>query len=159
MTYTGWTGGSEITTSRLNAISGIWTTYSVTWTATTSNPALGNGIMEGKYALVGGLCTVRINLSMGSTTTYGSGEWQFSLPFQAATLGHVDFHWVGGSTGLDRTTAWHPGQSRVASGASHVRCISPTAADGGTGGEWNATRPHVWANTDVLNLTVTYEPA
>lgn len=159
MPYTGWLSGQRTTQARLNAISGIWTAYTPTWTATTTNPSLGNGILEAKYALVGGLCTVRGNLAPGSTTTYGSGEWRFSLPFTAATLGHADFHWCGSATAIDRLAAWFPGQCRVASGTAYVMCISPTTASGGTGGEWNATRPFTWANTDAMSFTVTYEPA
>lgn len=159
MAYTGWAAGSRITTSRLDAISGIWVPYAVTWTATTTNPSLGNGILEAEYAMVGGMCTVRGNLNPGSTTTFGSGQFQFSLPFMAATLGHTDFHWVGSSTALDRASAWYTGQCRVASGTQVALCIGPTTATGGTPTEWNSTRPFTWASTDILNFEVTYEPA
>ncbi|MFF9199954.1 hypothetical protein ACF09L_32585 [Streptomyces sp. NPDC014779] len=159
MPYTGLQPGSRITAARLAQISGIWTPYAVAWTATTTNPAIGNGILEGKYALVGGLCVVRVNVAMGSSTTYGSGQYQFSLPFPAAALGHPDFHWVGTSTALDRAAAWYPGQCRVASGASVVMPISSTTATGGTTTEWNSGRPFTWGNTDILNLEVAYEPA
>ncbi|MEU9865480.1 hypothetical protein AB0D99_31890 [Streptomyces sp. NPDC047971] len=159
MTYTGWAAGSRITTTRLNEISGIWIPYTMSWTGTTTNPAIGNGIIEAEYALVGGLCTVRGNVTMGSTTTYGSGQFQFSIPFMAATLGHADNHWVGSATSIDRGAAWFPGQCRVASGTNYAQCISSTTAGGGTPTEWNPTRPFTWANTDNLSFTVTYEPA
>jgi hypothetical protein len=157
--YTGWAAGSRITTSRLDAISGIWTPYAVAWTATVTNPAIGNGILEAEYAMVGGMCTVRGNMAPGSSTTYGSGEWRFSIPFTAATIGHADFHWVGSATAIDRLAAWFPGMCRVASGTAYAMCISPTTASGGTPGEWNSARPFTWANTDTMSFTVTYEPA
>jgi hypothetical protein len=159
MPYTGFTAGSDATADDLNAIAGIWRTYTPTWTATTSNPSVGNGILEGAYALVGGLCHVRGHLAMGSTTTYGSGEFRFALPFTAKTLGHSDFHFCGSADTIDRAAAWHEGVARIASGGSHVMILSSTTASGGTPGEWNATRPFTWANLDVLSWFVTYEPA
>lgn len=159
MTYTGWSAGSRITAARLDEISGIWVAYNVQWTASTSNPTIGNGIIEGKYALHGGLCTVRANVSMGSTTTFGSGIWMLSLPFAAATIGHTEFQWVGSANALDRATAWHPGVTRINSGGTVMEMLSPTAADGGTTAEWTPTRPHTWANTDLFSVEITYEPA
>lgn len=159
MTYTGWPAGARITTTRLNEISGIWTPYSMSWTATGTAPAIGNGIIEARYALNGGQCTVRGNLTMGSTSTFGTGQYRFSLPFTAATLGHVDFHWVGGASSIDRGSAWFTGECRVASGTAYAMCISGTTAGGGTPGEWGQTSPFTWANTDTLSFTVTYEPA
>jgi hypothetical protein len=159
MPYNGFTAGQQADADDMNAIAGIWKTYPIAWTSTGTAPALGNGILEGKYALVGGLCIVRGNLAMGSSTTYGSGEYRFSLPFTAATLGHSDFHWVGGATSIDRAAAWFPGQCRVASGTAYAMCISSTTAGGGTPTEWSNIRPFTWANLDVLNFTVTYEPA
>jgi len=62
---------------------GEWTSYAVTWTATTTNPSLGNGALNGLYAQIGNITYFNIILSMGSTTTYGSGDYIFSLPFTA----------------------------------------------------------------------------
>lgn len=35
MAYTGWLAGMRTTASRLNAISGIWTPYTPTWSSST----------------------------------------------------------------------------------------------------------------------------
>lgn len=56
-----------------------WTDYNVNWTATT-NPSIGNGTISGKYMQIGKTFFVRILVSMGSTTTFGTGNWFFSTP-------------------------------------------------------------------------------
>jgi len=55
--------------------------YTPAWTASVSNPVLGNGTISGYYFLIGNLCTAFVTLTTGTTTTYGSGTYYFSLPF------------------------------------------------------------------------------
>src|SRR4051812_11309895 len=57
-----------------------WTAFTPAWKATTSNPAIGNGTMNGAYKQIGKTVHVQYYLLMGSTTTFGSGQWQFDLP-------------------------------------------------------------------------------
>lgn len=65
----------------LNLIGGAWSTYTPAWTGASSNPVLGNGTIAGRYKLIGDkTCLVQIKLTMGSSTTYGSGNFLFSLP-------------------------------------------------------------------------------
>ena len=37
-----------------NTVIGAWINYTPTWTASTTNPVIGNGTIEGRYALVNG---------------------------------------------------------------------------------------------------------
>jgi len=71
---------------------GEWTTYTPTWTAGGTNPSLGNGTLIGRYTRVGRTITFQVNLTMGSTTTYGSGGYEFALPVLAANVGA---HYIG----------------------------------------------------------------
>lgn len=152
--------GNWVCWGRLGSGSGsAWTTYTPTWSSTGTSPSLGNGTLFGEYTRNGDDCTAHGNLLMGSTTTYGTGEWRFLLPFPAATLAHADFHWTGSADALDRGTAWHSGVARVASAASHVMILSPTTASGGTPTEWNSGRPFTWVTNDVLSWQVTYRIA
>lgn len=60
---------------------GTGTDYTPAWTATVTNPAIGNGTLTGRYRLIGGdLMYVTISLVPGSTTTLGSGNYSWSLP-------------------------------------------------------------------------------
>lgn len=142
----------------LSITQGVWNTYTPTWTAT-ANPAIGNGTLEGKYALVGKLCTVRIGMVAGSTTTFGTGEWKFALPFAAAAAGNANFGWVGSASGVRTGVAYNPGTCRILSGASIAQIISSTAADGSTNAQWSPSVPFTWASTNILSLTIAYEIA
>lgn len=62
--------------------------YTPVWTAASSSPSLGNGAIQGHYTRTGSMCSVDISLSMGTTTTYGAGVFQFSLPYNAARTAH-----------------------------------------------------------------------
>lgn len=57
-----------------------WTTYTPTWTASTTNPSLGNGSLIGTWTKVERLVFWRAALTFGSTTTPGSGIWFLGLP-------------------------------------------------------------------------------
>lgn len=125
--------------------------YTATWTGFGSNPAIGNGTMTGRYFVNGHLCYVDITLTMGSTTTYGTGYWAFALPLPAIdNIGQV-----GGSALLydaSATTFYHAvpvvdiGAAQVfvqLLGASSNNVISSSA-------------PFTWANTDQLRLSFWY---
>lgn len=60
---------------------GSWVSWTPIWTATTTNPSLGNGTLVGAYMLMSKLCIFRLRLVFGSTTTRGVGSYQMSLPF------------------------------------------------------------------------------
>jgi hypothetical protein len=64
----------------INGIQAAWTTYTPTWTASTTNPTLGNGTLSGRYLQIGKRIEFSIQITWGSTTTAGTGTWAFSLP-------------------------------------------------------------------------------
>lgn len=61
-----------------------WTTYSAAWTAATTNPTIGNGTISDGYRRRGDTVTFRVAIIMGSTTTFGSGDYFVSLPVGAS---------------------------------------------------------------------------
>lgn len=158
-----WVVGEVVTAALLNveirdqfaSFFGAWSTYTVTWSATTTNPTIGNGTLLGRYMKIGRTVHGHIDLICGSTTTYGSGTYSFSLPAAAAASG----------TGSRVTTAQALGANRF--GGSGI--ISPTATDStpffpsGTGvSNLTACSPSVpfaWASTNQLRNTFTYETA
>lgn len=82
---------------------GAWTAYTPTWTGFTTNPVVGNGSIVGAYAQIGKIVIGRVLVTMGSTTTYGSGFYSLSLPvasavISAAPIGHVIYR--DSSTGV-----------------------------------------------------------
>lgn len=60
-----------------------WTTYSVAWTAGTTNPTIGNGSLYGSYIQIGKTVNFRVAVVFGTTTTFGSGAYSISLPVTA----------------------------------------------------------------------------
>lgn len=71
-------GGVSGTT--LAADHAAWGTYTPVWAATTTSPTLGNGTIAGRFLQIGKTVHFSIKITIGSTTTLGSGNYQFGLP-------------------------------------------------------------------------------
>lgn len=58
---------------------------SIVWTGSSApiSATIGNGSLASYYSVSGRLCTVVIDLTVGSTTTIPGGTWSFNLPFKA----------------------------------------------------------------------------
>src|SRR5690606_3571292 len=52
---------------QFNSMFAAWTAYTPSWTASTSNPALGNGTITGRYMKYGRTVWASIKLTTGST--------------------------------------------------------------------------------------------
>ncbi|PJN24068.1 hypothetical protein [Kitasatospora sp. CB02891] len=139
---------------------GDWTAYTPTWTASVTNPVVGaGGSLTGRYTVIGKSVTVLISLLAGSATTYGNGEWAFSLPFAAANIGTAARQWLGAALGIVPGSAYWPGTSQVESNTSVVRALSPMTAAGSANARWAAAVPQTWASGHQLNIEITYEAA
>lgn len=64
---------------------GAWTSYTPAWTSSGTAPGLGNGTLVGSYAQFGKVIHFRLVFTAGSTTTYGTGNYNFSIPLTANT--------------------------------------------------------------------------
>jgi len=64
---------------------GAWGTYTPVWTASSTNPTLGNGGAEGYYSQTGKQVMFSIEINVGSTTKRGVGGYAFTLPVPPAT--------------------------------------------------------------------------
>jgi len=125
----------------------VWSSYTPSWTTTGTAPSLGNGTLVGKFKQVGKTVFFRSSLTIGSTTTVGTGNWMFSLPVTAISglsqtcsamvaqgsnvYGSVG--WINGTNGIFRT---YVGSSNT--GVSN-------------------TVPNAWASTHTINWTGVYE--
>lgn len=132
----------------LAALTDPWTTYTPSWTASSVNPSIGNGTISGKYLQAGKFVVAAVDITMGSTTTYGTGSWQVSLPVATAdALGAGAAILYDGSTAANRK----PGAC-YRSASSQVQFLGDT-------GIVDATNPFTWATGDVLRFTFTFEAA
>lgn len=67
-----------------NITTGAWSAF--TPTITGSGFALGNGTLQGNYAIVGKKCAFNIRFVFGSTTSAGTGNYAIALPFTASSF-------------------------------------------------------------------------
>jgi hypothetical protein len=141
------------TASYVTPYEGAWRSYTPSWTAASVNPSIGNGTLEGWYKVVGKTCFVRGNIVMGSTTTFGSGEWYVSMPFTAS---HADAILMTANL-LDNGTAWY--NATVNGARAGFNYKAPIQYQGGVGTalDVNATQPYTWANSDRFLWNGSYE--
>lgn len=154
-----WLGGEDVTATLLNthlrdnfkAIGDAWTSYTPTWSASGTAPALGNGTLAGAYMNAGKLCIARIFLTMGSTTTYGTGNYSFLLPF-ASEVGAQWFP-VGGAVLRDSSAA-----STYYYGAFTGSSTTVTAGNDAAS-RLGQLVPFTFATNDTIGISLSYEVA
>ena len=117
----------------------------VTWTASSVNPTLGNGQLYYDVDIVGGMCFYNINLLIGSTTTLGTGEWSFSIPFRAKTNA------IGSVYVVDSGVAYTTAVCKVDATDLVVTCYANGSATG-----FSSTSPFSWTTNDALRLSIAY---
>jgi hypothetical protein len=123
-----------------------WTAYVPAWTSSGTPPAIGNGTAEGRYLIVGKIGIATGRLAFGSTTTFGTGTYDISVPF---SVFHNDLN--PGAVALVGGTPV-PGIARF-NAANTLRIYGPT------GGQISATVPFTWANGHQIQYTIVGEVA
>lgn len=165
MTWTNprtWVALEDVTAALFNvhirdnfkAIGDTWTAYTPAWTGSTTNPVINNGTIAGRYMQAGKYITFRVTITMGSTTTYGSGNYSVSLPPFAASSGGLQ---VVDAVYFDGTTRF--GKGRIVSGASSANLYAPATTAGAADRLVTNLVPFTWANTNTITICGTYEAA
>jgi hypothetical protein len=129
-----------------NEIDYGWFTYTPVWTATGDAPAAVNGTFNGAYRREGQNMRVNIAVTFGSSDTYGTGIWGFSLPKAAARTT------TGALRILDTGAGYYSGTSEVAAAASVVNLL----AKDNVGNYAGPTFPITWASGDSFVLDIVY---
>lgn len=143
------------TASIVPSYEGTWTSYTPVWTAASVNPVIGNGSLQGWYKVIGKTCFVRGNIVMGSSTTFGSGEWYVSMPFTAS---HADAILMTANL-LDNGSAWYNAVLNGARAGFNFKTAIQYQSTGGTALDVNATQPFTWANSDRFLWNGSFEIA
>jgi hypothetical protein len=152
--YNGPTGATG-PTGPAAADANAWSTYSVAWTASSSNPSIGNGTLTGRYKQIGKTVFVYIKLIVGSSSTLGSGNWRFSLPVNAYSSDAV----ILPAIFLDDGNAWYQGLA-YSSYAGNVGYVTPMWDKGATGSAAvDPTTPFSWGSADIIVISGSYESA
>lgn len=124
-----------------------WFAFTTTWSSYSTAPALGNGTLVAYVKVDGATMTIKLELFTGSTSTYGTGIYYFTLP-NNPTNSRQD---VGGAWFLTSSTG-RPGVSLFGyNGVSGVEFLtSPNSPV-------SATNPATWASGDRLNAFFSYQ--
>lgn len=136
-------------TNALTALTAAWTSYTPAWTSSGTAPVLGNGTISGKYRRLGKTVEARVTLTMGSTTTFGTGAYLLSLPVAAVSVAPRA---IGAAWFLDFGTAAKEGTAPV-DGTLSVVALSASGA------QVTSTSPHTWAVNDEISFSITYDVA
>lgn len=150
-----WSAGAVLTAAQLNTYAPqAWSTYTPTWTGTTTNPALGNGTITGRYIAIGKTTVYYIDLAIGSTTTFGSGRWEFTLP--SSPIGYADgFTIIGDALARDSGTRNYSCDA-IYTSPNRVHVWRDAGASEST---ITPTTPMTWASGDRLAILGVYEAA
>jgi hypothetical protein len=134
-----------------NTVIGVWTDYTTVWTASTTNPAIGNGHIDGRYCRTNNLVVFQGIILMGTTTTYGSGVYRISLPINARSANGA----VGYAILLD-ASAGYTGYTGV---GMMVTTSTFEFRIGNAQTIFSPTTPITLNNGDQLRFTLIYEAA
>lgn len=161
-----WAAGAILTAAELNqqvrdnlkALGDPWTAYTPSWTAVTTNPVLGNGTIVGAYIQTGQLVSFRAQITMGSTTTYGSGAYLISLPVAPKVTGSLQWNFDGIISDAS-PGGLYPlmGVLQGAGSAIDLRVDPATAGNNLRG--CSATVPITFATGDIIAIQGIYEAA
>jgi hypothetical protein len=123
------------------------TTYTPTWTGTVTNPVVNNGTLSGRYMRAGKIVFLDIQLTIGSTTTFGSGAWGFALPLTAKD-----------TTGQSMTVNILDSGTQFYTGSTYMFSTSVVyvAYQGDTGSSISSATPMTWATGDILRISGFY---
>jgi hypothetical protein len=138
---------------------GAWNAYTPTWTAATTAPAIGDGSLAGKYAIVGKVCHFTALVTFGASTTYGSGVYTFGLPATSGSLGGlVQF---GGTAISAAGRAPVAGQTSATSSATSFTLWGPPTTTASTLSQIGNTgiMGSAFASGHFIRISGTYEVA
>lgn len=144
--------GLTLSSGTLDSVLNVaWSTYTPTWTGASTNPVINNGTLTGAYLVVGKTMFLRITIIMGSTTTYGSGDWSLALPggyaFKSSVLQTIPI------LAQDVGTAYRHGLAHIDTTVSTT--TFRITINGGV--RWNSTSPHTWAVGDTIMANAVIE--
>jgi hypothetical protein len=136
-------------TNYMTASTSAWTDYSgsLTWVGATTNPVKGNAAIVAKYRRLGKMVQARVSITMGTTTTYGTGFWTVGLPVTPA-----DTAGCGAAIIFDSGVGQRSASCFI--NGTGVILVSASALVGGAG-----STPFTWSTGDLLMFTIDYEAA
>ncbi len=124
------------------------TNGSVTWSATGTQPVLGNGALTQSVTREGNTLHTITSLQIGSTTTFGTGTWLFSVPVAAANKSTAAVYMKDNSVGF-----FYIGIAIIEASATTFQIYRDGAA------QISPTVPFTWATDDRIEVALSYRIA
>lgn len=154
ITGTLWPAGQSIGVGAI--ASEAWAFYTPIWTASGTQPVIGNGAITGRYTKIGRTVIGVITVLFGSTTTFGTGVYYWSPP--------VAFSPSWPAWGLVGVYKAYNGGSNINAILRHNNAGAFQASYSATwpaGAETHVsqTLPWTWVNGNNMDMTFTYEAA
>ncbi|MBF8189129.1 hypothetical protein ITP53_26035 [Nonomuraea sp. K274] len=153
---------TSVTTTNLEATNvtvgsqdwtGEWMDFDPNWTsASGASPDIGNGTLTARYMQLGKTVFFNIYLAGGSTTVWGGGFWQFSLPVQANNSFTAACSYRDNSIPLNVA-----GSADIRNNPGGTNAIIRSNVP--TGAAVSNTIPFTWATADTYKVTGVYEAA
>jgi hypothetical protein len=129
----------------------VWTVYTPTWTAATTNPVLGNGSLVGRYKQIGEVVHFTMQLAIGSTTTLGTSYWRFTLPVTAQNTNYLFTAFIN-----DNGTTFYQAMAVGETTSGFTLVVNTLNANSVV---VSSTSPLAWTSGDTLTVSGTYEAA
>lgn len=145
---TTWTDNSTATGDNVNEIWDSYVAVTPVWKGSTTDPVLGDGTLVGRVKRSGRCLKIDITLTCGSTTTYGSGSWYFTLPAPFAAF-VAKAQTIGAVRILDSGTQYYVATAVVAAGSNQIQIFATQQV--------TPTHPMTWASGDTLSLSIEFE--
>lgn len=133
-----------------------WTSYTPTITAAGGSPTAGNGTWTAKYYQVGKIVHVQASLTWGTTTSFGTGTVQWSLPVTASAI--VPSH-VGTAFLIDASVGRLIGSVELQTTTTFIIVSAFRSAMTNPGDIVTGALPFTWVTTDELRFELSYEAA
>jgi hypothetical protein len=133
-----------------------WFNYIPKWLSTSTPPAIVNGTLAGNFVVEGKTCVYRFYWAAGSSTTYGAGDYKFSLPAPRK---------VNATFGSFQRTGVAVYRDASAVTGAQCYCFMFSSENNFTFSQYNSgtaaspTVPVTWAQSDQIWGDLVYEAA
>jgi hypothetical protein len=134
---------------------GKWLPYNVIFSAAGGGAAIGNGTIAAIYLQLGALVMVKIRMVFGTTSTFGAGLFQWTLPVTAVAtpaIGGVSGDCVDNSAAADFVSFGFVTGTTVLNSFAHQ-----LSGVGGNVQFMTASTPIVWAVDDICTVAAIYQ--
>lgn len=136
---------------------GAWTQYVPVWTP--GAPVIGNGSLVGRYRTRGKSVELFIHMKAGTTTTFGSAGWSFSIPAGMITPNVAGQNQILNCIATNDLVATYLAVGIIPFNSSAIGVYPYAGVAGGAVSTMGPATPFAWGNLDALAIQGVIEVA